>query len=494
MSASSGNKPLPPWWVRGCCFIWKCLLWVWSTLIIGVGINVGSSWLLASTLPLAKTPFGWLVGHLALTLVVGGCLLAFTALTGGIIAGYSRVLPSSSSLTLERQNRQRFLAKLQSRYTDLVEQSQQGATQVALTFHNAPNAVRNMTRQRLRQAHPPSQDLPAGTSIMEIYNRAGGDLLILGEPGSGKTLQLLDLAVALREHAALDEQLPLPVIVNLSTWANRQLPLEEWLIQEAAISYDVPCKPLAQWMQQDQLLPLLDGLDEIPEDARPACINTINAFQETHLVPLVVCSRMDEYHTATAHSRLTLQQAVVVQPLEAEQINSYLKEEGNALSGIRSLLRKDGDLRALVRTPLMLHVVTLAYRGVSVQALHKMGNREEQQRQIFEQYIQQRLQDQQATGTKQQTLHYLVFLARQMRIHNQSVFYLEHVQPDWLEAKRERCWYEFLAGKSAGIIVGVLLSFLLVFFIRFITTWQEILNISSRGKPGYYEPCATACL
>ncbi len=431
-------------------------------IFLGVAINVGSAWLTASPFSLAKTPLGWLIDHSALTLAIGGSLLALTALTGGVTAGH-RTSSSSPSLTLEQQNRQRFLAKLQSRCTDLLAQSLQGAVQIALTFHSAPNAVRNMTRLRLRQAAHPEQDLPPGTSILDVYDQAGGDVLILGEPGVGKTTQLLNLAVALQERAALDEQHPLPVIINLSTWANHKRPLEEWLSEEAATSYDVPRDPLARWVRRDQVLPLLDGLDEVPEGARSACIDAINAFREAHLVPMVVCSRTDEYHTAASRSQLALQDAVVVQPLDAEQVDAYLKEGGNALAGIRSLLRKDADLRELVRTPLMLHVVTLAYHGVSVQALPKKGTVEEQRRHLFERYVQRRLEEPQAEVahvSSQGARHWLSFLARQMRAHHQTTFYLEHLQSDWLPAGREQDRYERLATRGAGIIIGVLVSLL----------------------------------
>jgi len=436
---------------------------VWGVLIVGVGINVGSSWLTAPTFSLAKTPLGWLIDYPALILTVGGSLLALTALTGGVTATHRRFSPSSSSLTLEQQNRQRFLVKLQSRYTDLLAQSMQGAVQITLTFHSTPTAVQNMTRLRLRQATHPELDLPVGTSILEVFDRAGGDLLILGAPGAGKTIQLFNLAAALRERAALDVQHPLPVIVNLSTWANRKLPLEEWLSKEAAITYNVPRDPLAHWVQRDQFLPLLDGLDEVSEDARSACIDAINTFRDTHLVPLVVCSRTDEYYTAALHSQLALQNAVVVQPLDAEQVDAYFKEGGKALAGIRSLLRKDAGLRELVSTPLMLHVVTLAYHGVSVQALPKQGTVEEQRRHIFEHYVQRRLEEPQAEVAhmfSQNTRHWLGWLARQMRTHNQTIFYLEHLQSDWLPEGREQDRYEQLATRGAGIIIGVTVSLL----------------------------------
>lgn len=131
-----------PWWACGCQHLWHGLLWMGGVLIVGVGINVGLAWLTTATFSLAKTPLGWLLDHPVLPFATGGSLLALTASTGGVTARHYRS-SSSSSLPVEQQNRQRSLAKLQSRSANLFTQSLQGAIQIALTFHSSPTAVKN---------------------------------------------------------------------------------------------------------------------------------------------------------------------------------------------------------------------------------------------------------------------------------------------------------------------------------------------------------------
>src|SRR5258708_27922951 len=46
--------------------------------------------------------------------------------------------------------------------------------------------------------------------------------LILGEPGSGKTTLLLQLARELLDRAEQDETHRMPVVFNLSSWADRK--------------------------------------------------------------------------------------------------------------------------------------------------------------------------------------------------------------------------------------------------------------------------------
>jgi hypothetical protein len=181
-----------------------------------------------------------------------------------------------------------------------------------------------------------------------------------------------------------------------------------------------------------------------------------------------------------------------VQPLDAEQVDAYLKEGGNALAGIRSLLRKDADLRELVRTPLMLHVVTLAYHGVSVQALPKKGTVEEQRRHLFERYVQRRLEEPQAEVahvSSQGARHWLSFLARQMRAHHQTTFYLEHLQSDWLPEGREQDRYERLATRGAGIVMGVLVSLLVTTLFLEVHFLLEVGHFPTNGGTHVQADC-----
>jgi TIR domain len=71
--------------------------------------------------------------------------------------------------------------------------------------------------------------------VSAIYY-AAGLLLILGEPGSGKTTTLLDLARALLERARDDIKERVPIVLNLSSWKKKQ-PLTEWISGELSEKY-----------------------------------------------------------------------------------------------------------------------------------------------------------------------------------------------------------------------------------------------------------------
>ncbi len=253
-----------------------------------------------------------------------------------------------------------------------------------------PDAVANPWQLVLQHPAGVPRPLPAGTHITEVYDAAEGELLILGAPGSGKTTLLLELARDLLSRAEHDEQHPLPVVFNLSSWAMKQQRLADWLVEELTSTYQVPRKLGQALVDDDQILPLLDGLDEVAPRDRTACIESINTYRQEHgLLPLVVCSRSADYLAQAA--RVQLGSAVAVQPLTQQQVDDYLARGGEPLWALRVALQRDAALRELTSTPLMLSILTLTYHGVPVEDLLREASPTDRQRQIFEHYVQRML-------------------------------------------------------------------------------------------------------
>lgn len=77
------------------------------------------------------------------------------------------------------------------------------------------------------------------------------------------------------------------------------------MIDELNLRYQVP-RVLAQaWVEAEQVLPLLDGLDEVALEQREACVEAINEFRQAHwLLDMVVCSRSADYAALTTQLRL----------------------------------------------------------------------------------------------------------------------------------------------------------------------------------------------
>jgi hypothetical protein len=203
-----------------------------------------------------------------------------------------------------------------------------------------------------------------------------------------------------------------------------------------------------------QIIPLLDGLDEMEEPERAPCITAINTYHLAHLHPLVVCSRSAEYVTASHAERLALQRAVVVKPLAAIQIEATLGKGGKALAGLRAAYRHNTALQELATTPLLLNLLILTYQNTPARALPTKGAA--LQRRVFEQYV-ERMVARKGDPTRYpltHTIHWLTFLAQQMRFHNQTAFAIEALQPSWL-ARKPQLGYHWSIRLSVGLIAGL---------------------------------------
>lgn len=182
----------------------------------------------------------------------------------------------------------------------------------------------------------------------------------------------MELCRDLLLRAEQRETQPVPVIFNLSSWAQRRPRLEEWLVEELITKYQVPPRTARAWVESDALLPLLDGLDEVPTAHREACVAACNDYSGRHLVPLAVCSRSADYDALA--TKLQLQRAVLVRPLTKAPADSYLAQTGEALAGLLEQLSEDAQFGELAITPLMLQVLSLTYGGLPVDAEGRRNN------------------------------------------------------------------------------------------------------------------------
>jgi hypothetical protein len=232
---------------------------------------------------------------------------------------------------------------------------------------------------------------------------------------------------------------------------------------EFGLRYQVPKRIARAWLDDARLILLLDGLDEVPQDRRAACVEAINAFEEAHHPPgLAVTCRVAEYNAMTV--KLRLRAAICLQPLTQEQIVRYFSAAGSGLDHLRQAMQDDAGLRELAQTPLMLSVMTMAWGNVPAGDVRgqSTGTIEERRRQLFEAYVQAAINRRgKSSGgySAGQTVGWLAWLARRMKEHGHTLFAVEQLQPAWLETSRQQFGY-FMATRLLGTI-GLALPFLL---------------------------------
>lgn len=307
--------------------------------------------------------------------------------------------------------------------------------------------------------------LPSALRELLLHNRnittlfdATGLLLILGEPGSGKTTTLLELAKGLITRAKDDPTERVPIVLNLSSWEQAQS-LEEWIAAELSAKYRIPKSIASTWLAQDYLVPLLDGLDELPSTAQSVCVAAINAFVKSRQPSgLVVCSRLAEYEWLS--ERLTLNGAVCIEPLSPEDVNQFLETRGAKLEGLQQAMKVDPVLQELAQTPLMLDIMSVACGGVSKEALtaNKDDSSKTRQHHIFHLYVEHMFERKESTSNqfeKDQTISWLSWLARKMKEQSQSIFLVEEIQPSWLSSKGQRLAYQAVIAFWVALLGGL---------------------------------------
>ena len=366
---------------------------------------------------------------------------------------------SRSSYTVTEQDKGalRSLATLRDRVKQfwirgVLENSVQREALLALSWKPVNNAVDHPWAGTVELPGEQPNLLPRAKRTSEVFKESGRALLILGEPGSGKTLTLLALGRDLINDAELDPAQPVPVVFNLSSWSLKRPPMLTWIVEELNAKYFCPRRLAEFWLEQNWILLLLDGLDEMTASAQADCIAAVHDYLSKHgSAGIAVCCRTKGY--AALPLRLKLNAAIVLQPLDNAQIEQYFQHAGEGLSALRQAMVGDATIQELARTPLWLSIMSLAYQETTSEQIAEGGieGTEQRREHILKIYTEKMLARRTMASTpftKEQTLKWLGWLARYMLKKAETIFLVEALQPDCLEKPSHQ---EFYIGISRGL-------------------------------------------
>ena len=196
-------------------------------------------------------------------------------------------------------------------------------------------------------------------------------LVITGGPGTGKTTLAVQLLVALLPRSDEVSATPVPVLFSLLSWDPDVHPrLPQWVAAQLEVTYPVlrsiaPAAP-ASLAEQNRVLPILDGLDEVAPERRAHILRALNAAPST---ALIMTSRRPEYRTAVADGGV-LNGAAVIAPiaLTPREARSHLarrtpRNDAGWAAVLAALDRSDrrSPLAEIVGTPLGLWLVRAVY-------------------------------------------------------------------------------------------------------------------------------------
>ncbi len=177
---------------------------------------------------------------------------------------------------------------------------------------------------------------------------------------------------------------------------------------------------------------------------------------------MVVCSRIKDYQALT--ERLQLSSALCIKPLSRKKLYQSLHQAGTSLSGLKTLLQQDKELEQFAQTPLILNIMSVAYRDWTIKdLLREFLSSEDRYRHLFDSYIERVLRHR-VSGTQkhnsppypqEKVLHWLSWLATTMVEESKMIFLIEKMQPTLLEGRWERRWYRISNFILGGLIGGL---------------------------------------
>jgi predicted NACHT family NTPase len=385
-----------------------------------------------------------------------------TAVEIGEVKGDIRIEFRDKEEERDRLNKLILLKKVKDFWIKgVLERSLHGAFLIEIGKEEEMGAVERPWSKLLYIPDQPNLIIPPNKKILEIFDESSQSLLILGEPGSGKTTEMLELAKEAISVAEKDPIQPIPVVFNLSSWADPKQTIVDWLVQYLNENYQVSKEMGRNWIENRDLMLLLDGLDEVKPENRVSCVEAINKLIQDGSYQIVVCSRIQEYQALKI--LLKLNKAILLQPLSTEQVEGFLDAVGSKLSSLKEALKKDSALWELVKTPLMLSIIGFVYADLPIDdIMQPNADSEIRRKTLYEAYVNKMFaregKSKSDEYTREQTIEWLSWLAGRMTDHGQTVFLLDRMQPTWLKTKNQITMFNLIFYTSLDLLMIVSLG------------------------------------
>ncbi|AGL13791.1 SARP family transcriptional regulator [Actinoplanes sp. N902-109] len=306
------------------------------------------------------------------------------------------------------------------------------------------------TLRRIRGSYEQTTAKLAGL-YLGIDNR---QLIVLGEPGAGKTALAILLTLGVLNRRAAESRLPVPVLLPLARWDPVTEELDDWIVRTVAVTYYGCQERVARTLLDGgRLVPILDGLDEIPERGRREAVEKLSAALSTDR-PLVVTCRSAEYRDLTEETTSPLSALLVeVAALPPEDVVDHLRRQGWTTGAgwepvyERITATARSPLRAALSTPLMVSALCTVGRRNRVtpeDLLKRAGSRAAVEKYLLDGIIDAVYPD---PAEAAQARRWLGFLARSLHDHRDREF-------AWwqLSSRMASVWLAPVVGICTGLL------------------------------------------
>jgi NACHT domain/HEAT repeats len=242
------------------------------------------------------------------------------------------------------------------------------------------NILEEQTEWAMRDRFAPR--IPA----QKIINLAQKKAVVLGSPGSGKTMLASYFALMLCETAQSDptqiglekDADYLPVVVRIRDWILQpKMGLLEYLRSNA--ESNLACKELPtgffeHWLERGRALILLDGLDEVVDEAqRRKVAEQIETFLHQYQNnPAIITSRpagyrwdffnLDEFPHYTLESFDDKQVATFIDHWYDSRLKDDPAQAERRKADLQKAFARNERIRLLAKNPLLLTIIALIHR------------------------------------------------------------------------------------------------------------------------------------
>jgi NACHT domain len=206
-----------------------------------------------------------------------------------------------------------------------------------------------------------------------------GRLMVLGEPGAGKTMLMVRLVLDLLARRVDGD--PVPILASVAPWNPKRQDLRSWLAAQLTIDHpslaDAPPTGIEDPTQATALvvsnliMPILDGLDEMPDEIRRLAISRINDALRPGGRIVVTCRRQQYQDVVKPDSgvAVSLRAAAAIQlsPLDADDVSAYLCDDASGpvakahWAPVLAMLGTDTPVGQALTTPLMVSLARAIY-------------------------------------------------------------------------------------------------------------------------------------
>jgi hypothetical protein len=216
-------------------------------------------------------------------------------------------------------------------------------------------------------------------------------LVVLGEPGAGKSVLAVMLAHQLLSHPHQGE--PMPLVLPVSSWNPTAESVVEFVARRLREDFGVPPQVADRLVTEPRLgeegrpsgwwvMPVLDGLDEVAPEWHPAAVKAVERFAASDH-PIVVTCRVWEFQRAvTAAGALTRAAVVRLEPLQPNDVIEFLsepKQRRQLWQPVFDVVQQasQGPLGRVLSTPLMAGLAKDAYADRDPGELARLSTRQE---------------------------------------------------------------------------------------------------------------------